>query len=112
MRSVGPDGEGLRIADDQRAGLAHRRLANIHLSDAGSARSRAGTRALPADKLAMANAPLAKLPAGMLNRRKNGFSVPVRDWLTQQPDQTAYAEAKRLRGCALQLHRQQGPAVA
>ena len=36
MHSRGPDGTGLWIADDQRVGLAHRRLAIIDLSDAGA----------------------------------------------------------------------------
>ena len=36
MRARGPDGAGLWVADDQRVGLAHRRLAIIELSDAGA----------------------------------------------------------------------------
>ncbi len=36
MRARGPDGAGLWIADDQRVGLAHRRLAIIELSEAGA----------------------------------------------------------------------------
>ena len=36
MRSRGPDGEGFWISEDQRVGLAHRRLSIIDLSDAGS----------------------------------------------------------------------------
>ena len=36
MRARGPDGAGLWVADDQRVGLAHRRLAIIELSEAGA----------------------------------------------------------------------------
>lgn len=36
MRSRGPDGDGLWIADDRRVGLAHRRLAIIDLSEHGA----------------------------------------------------------------------------
>src|SRR5437867_3825263 len=36
MANRGPDGAGLWISDDQRIGLAHRRLAIIDLSDAGA----------------------------------------------------------------------------
>jgi asparagine synthase (glutamine-hydrolysing) len=36
MLNRGPDGEGLWISEDRRIGLAHRRLAIIDLSDAGS----------------------------------------------------------------------------
>jgi asparagine synthase (glutamine-hydrolysing) len=36
MRSRGPDAEGLWISDDQRVGLAHRRLSIIDLSPAGA----------------------------------------------------------------------------
>ena len=36
MHARGPDGAGLWVADDQRVGLAHRRLAIIELSEAGA----------------------------------------------------------------------------
>lgn len=52
---------------------------------------------LPADQQAMANTPRNKLPTNVLNRRKTGFSVPVRDWLAQRSDQPTTGQARGLR---------------
>lgn len=60
----------------------------------------------------MAAAPQVKLPAGVLNRRKTGFSVPVSGWLVSQPVRPVAATSRGLRGWAVQLHRQLGSVAA
>ncbi len=102
------------LRDTDWASMAHSLEVRVPLVDLPLARtvadlSRAG---LPADKQAMADAPRTKLPASVLNRKKTGFAVPVRDWLAQRSDQPPHGQARGLRGWALQLHRQQGAAVA
>ena len=102
------------LRDTDWAGMAHSLEVRVPLVDPPLARtvahlSRVG---LPADKQAMADAPRTKLPADVLNRRKTGFSVPVRDWLTPKSNRPIEATPRGLRGWALQRPRQLGLTAA
>ena len=57
----------------------------------------------PPGKVDMARLPRKALPQELLERRKTGFSIPVRDWLLQG-DQSRYA-ARGLRAWALTVYR-------
>lgn len=102
------------LRDTDWASMAHSLEVRVPLVDVPLARTvaRLSRARLPADKQAMADAPRSKLPADVLNRRKTGFSVPVRDWLAQRSDQPTEGQTRGLRGWAQQLHRQHGLAVA
>jgi asparagine synthase (glutamine-hydrolysing) len=54
------------------------------------------------DKRRMADTPQHKLPNAILNRRKTGFSVPVRDWLMKGSPQPG---DRGLRGWAKAVYR-------
>lgn len=80
-------------------------LVDLPLVNTVARLSRAG---FAPDKKTMADASQAKLPSAVLNRRKTGFSVPVRDWLMQKPNQPDELSHRGLRGWAVQLHSQFG----
>lgn len=71
------------LRDTDWASMAHSLEVRVPLVDLPLVRAVAGlSRAgFAFEKQTMANAPQAKLPADVLNRRKTGFSVPTHEWL-------------------------------
>jgi hypothetical protein len=91
------------LRDADWAGMAHSVEVRVPFVDIALFRAMARwlVSGTPPRKSDAAAAPLAPLPAGVLNRPKSGFSVPVRDWLAKQPGRRA--EGRGLRGWALRV---------
>ena len=61
----------------------------------------------PPSKRNLANAPSKKLPDAILNRRKTGFSIPVRNWLSDKDGAASPSGTDRgLRGWAKMIYSQ------
>jgi asparagine synthase (glutamine-hydrolysing) len=59
-------------------------------------------------KREMAHSPVAPLPEAILHRRKTGFSVPLREWLSARSADAEVATARGRRGWASLLYRRAG----
>ncbi len=59
----------------------------------------------PAGKQDMARSPKRPLPGAVLNRRKTGFSIPVRDWLMAAAPEAPESSMRGLRGWSQVLAR-------
>ncbi|BFM16509.1 asparagine synthase (glutamine-hydrolyzing) [Maricurvus nonylphenolicus] len=90
------------LRDADWAGMAHSVEIRTPLVDAWLVRKLIPLLASqnPPTKKDMALTPLKALPPEVLNRKKTGFTVPVRDWLMGDKQ---YVKARGLRGWALQL---------
>jgi asparagine synthase (glutamine-hydrolysing) len=90
------------LRDTDWAGMAHSLEIRVPLADVELIRRIAPllTGAFP-DKQDMARTPRVPLPTTILNRRKTGFSVPVREWLMQINERQHYERG--LRGWARQV---------
>lgn len=90
------------LRDTDWAGMAHSLEVRVPLVDVELIRRAAllMNGAFP-DKRDMARTPHVPLPAEILNRRKTGFSIPVRDWLMQGND--GQHEERGLRSWAKQV---------
>ena len=56
----------------------------------------------------MARSPTRPLPRAILERRKTGFSIPVREWLRAHEDAGSQQPIRGMRDWALHLHRKTG----
>jgi asparagine synthase (glutamine-hydrolysing) len=90
------------LRDTDWAGMAHSLEIRVPLVDVELIRRVAPllTGAFP-DKQDMARTPRMPLPITILNRRKTGFSVPVREWLMQGNERQQHERG--LRGWARQV---------
>ncbi|MCR4333104.1 MAG: asparagine synthase C-terminal domain-containing protein, partial [Sulfuricaulis sp.] len=90
------------LRDADWAGMAHSLEIRVPLVDVELMRRLAPllTETFP-DKQDMARSPCQPLPPEILNRRKTGFSVPVREWLMQ--DDGRQGGERGLRGWARQV---------
>jgi asparagine synthase (glutamine-hydrolysing) len=88
------------LRDSDWAGMAHSIEIRVPLVDLHLLRAVVPLRLQSRGKSAMARTPAARLPEAILNRRKTGFSVPVRDWLDAETPQRG---ARGLRGWAMRL---------
>jgi phosphatidyl-myo-inositol dimannoside synthase len=106
------------LRDADWAGMAHSLEIRVPFVDVAVLRSLAPSlvSANPPDKRDMADAPRRKLPDAILQRRKTGFQIPVRDWLLKgkqkiEGRRQKFAE-RGLRGWARHVHAQfTGPEV-
>ncbi len=91
------------LRDADWAGMAHSLEIRVPLVDVELTRRLAPllTESFP-DKNDMARTPRVTLPAEILNRRKTGFSVPVREWLMQSGGRQG--GERGLRGWAMQVY--------
>jgi len=97
------------LRDADWAGMAHSVEIRLPLVDAPLLRQVAAMKTAPG-KADMARTPARPLPAAVLDRRKTGFGVPLREWLAGE---TAGGGGERgLRGWARRVHGVQRGAVA
>ena len=97
------------LRDADWAGMAHSVEIRLPLVDARLLRQVAAMKTAPG-KAEMARTPARPLPAAVLDRRKTGFGVPLRQWLAGE---TAKGDGERgLRGWARRVHAAQLGAVA
>lgn len=91
------------LRDADWAGMAHSLEIRVPLVDVELTRHIAPLLAetFP-DKQDMARTPITPLPAEILNRRKTGFAVPVREWLMQEGGRNS--GERGLRGWAMQVY--------
>ena len=91
------------LRDADWAGMAHSLEIRVPLVDVELTRHIAPllTETFP-DKQDMARTPNTPLPAEILNRRKTGFAVPVREWLMQEGGRNS--GERGLRGWAMQVY--------
>src|SRR5205823_2787022 len=100
------------LRDSDWAGMAHSLEIRVPLVDVALLRAVAPLLAstTPPTKLDMADAPNQKLPKEILNRRKTGFSVPVREWLMEENPRSRIGNRKwadrGLRGWASHVYAQ------
>jgi asparagine synthase (glutamine-hydrolysing) len=95
------------LRDTDWASMAHSIEIRVPLVDHCLLRAVASVRR-ELTKADMATAPRALLPSAILNRRKTGFTVPVRDWLLQ--DKPHFAK-RGLRDWALNVYAAYGAAT-
>jgi asparagine synthase (glutamine-hydrolysing) len=91
------------LRDSDWAGMAHSLEIRVPLVDLNLLRSVAPLALHSQGKAEMARTPASPLPDAILNRRKTGFSIPVRDWLADADPQSA---GRGLRGWAMRLARE------
>ncbi len=91
------------LRDSDWAGMAHSLEIRVPLVDIALLRALAPmiNGARPPGKADMAASPAQALPEAVLNRKKTGFSVPVRDWLGADEPGT---QERGLRGWARIVH--------
>jgi asparagine synthetase B (glutamine-hydrolysing) len=93
MRDVmphrGPDGEGVWISPDQKVGLGHRRLSIIDLSETANQPMSNADGTL---KYILKKAIRGVIPDELIDRPKQGFAVPLYDWLYGRLDESVREE--------------------